>query len=72
MVHTKCIDSRPILNVPTTFPFQYVVSVSRVGWIKRKRETSLYRGCWYHQHVKRDAGGGRVHSNMLKGISESE
>ena len=72
VMHTKCVDVRPILNVPTIFPFQYVVSVSRVGWIKRKQETSLYRSCWYHQHVKRDAGGGSVYSNMLKGISESE
>ena len=71
-MHTKCVDGRPILNVPTIFPFQYVVNVSRVGWIKRKQETSLCSSCWYHQHVKHVDGGGRGYSNMLKGISESE
>ena len=71
-MHTKCVDGRPILNVPTIFPFQYVVNVSRVGWIKRKQKTSLCSSCWYHQHVKHVDGGGRGYSNMLKGRSESE
>lgn len=52
VMQTQCGD--PFKMCLPSFHSSMFVNVSRVGWIKRKQNTSLCSSCWCHQHVDDD------------------